>query len=281
MAVNLLPTMVSLVRCAVTLLDSNLGAPINAFKAALKQGEVLIGFWQALTCPETVEISASAGFDWLLFDAEHAPNDMAMLREQLRASSFGNSQAVVRVTEGHDHMLKQVLDIGFQTVLIPMVNTAEQAKSVVEACLYPPEGRRGVGAALARASNFGRRSSYLANANDEICILVQVESAEALRNLDEILKIDRIDGVFIGPADLSADMGYRGQPTHPEMRKILRETTRKIRQAGKAPGILLGAPDHVAEAREDGAQFIAVGSDVGLFMRATTQLAEQYVKPRN
>lgn len=261
--------------------DQSQLAPTNGFKAALKRGEVLIGFWQALTCPETVEISASAGFDWLLFDAEHAPNDMAMLREQLRAASCGDTQAVVRVTEGHDFMLKQVLDIGYQTVLIPMVNTAEQAQSVVEACLYPPEGRRGVGAALARASNFGRRTQYLSNANDEICILVQVESAEAIANLDEILKIDRIDGVFIGPADLSADMGYRGQPTHPVMRKILRETTRRIKAEGKAPGILLGTEEHVAEAREDGAQFIAVGSDVGLFMRATTQLAIQYTKPRN
>jgi 4-hydroxy-2-oxoheptanedioate aldolase len=260
----------------VTLHDEMLRAPINGFKAALSRGEELIGFWQALTSLEATEISAGAGFDWLLFDGEHAPNDMAMLRDQLRASLTGTAHPVVRIADGNDWMLKQALDLGFQTVLIPMVNTAEQGQALVNACLYPPEGHRGVGAALARASNFGRRSQYLSNANDEICILLQVESVEGLKNLDAILQVERVDGVFIGPADLSADMGFRGQPTHPEMRSIIRDATRRIKAAGKAPGILLNAPEHVDEAREDGAQFIAVGSDVGLFMRATTQLAQQY-----
>lgn len=256
--------------------SSELLAPANSFRAALKRGEVLTGFWQGLTSAETTEISAKAGFDWLLFDGEHAPNDMAMLRDQLRASLSGTAHPVVRVVDGEDWMLKQVLDIGFQSVLVPMVNTAEDARRIVAACLYPPEGRRGVGAALARASDFGRRSLYLTNANDEICILLQVESAKALENLDAMLEIERVDGVFIGPADLSADLGFRGQPTHPEVRAIIRETTRKIRAAGKAPGLLLGTPEHVAEARADGAQFIAVGSDVGTFMRAATQLAQTY-----
>jgi len=256
--------------------DRALLAPRNGFRDALRQGEVRIGFWQALTSTETVEISSRAGFDWLLFDGEHAPNDMAMLRDQLRASQGGSAHPIIRVVSGEPWMLKQALDIGFQTVLVPMINTAEQARQAVAACLYPPEGCRGVGAALARASDFGRRSGYLSNANDEICILLQVESRQALENLDEILAVPRIDGIFIGPADLSADMGYRGQATHPEMRRILRETTRRIRAAGIAPGILLGAPQHVAEAREDGAQFIAIGSDVGLFMRAAGELAAQY-----
>jgi len=260
----------------VTSSETELRAPENSFRAALKRGEVLTGFWQGLTSAETAEISGKAGFDWLLFDGEHAPNDMAMLREQLRASLTGSAHPVVRVVAGEDWMLKQVLDVGFQTVLVPMINTVEEAQKAVSACLYPPEGRRGVGAALARASDFGRRSQYLANANDEISILLQVETTEALTNLDAMLEIERVDGIFIGPADLSADMGYRGQPTHPEVRGIIRETTRKIRAAGKAPGILLGTPEHVAEAREDGAQFIAVGSDVGVFMRAVTQLAQQY-----
>ena len=276
MAAASLPTTARSVRCAVTSSENATRAPVNEFRAALKRGEVLTGFWQGLTSAETAEISARAGFDWLLFDGEHAPNDMAMLRDQLRAAQGGTAHPVVRVVAGEDWMLKQVLDIGFQTVLVPMIDTAEQAEQAVRACLYAPEGKRGVGAALARASDFGRRSQYLASANDEICILLQVESVKSVENLDEILKIERIDGLFIGPADLSADMGYRGQPTHPKVRKVIRETTRKIRAAGKAPGILLGTPEHVAEAREDGAQFIAVGSDVGVFMRAVTQLAEQY-----
>lgn len=256
--------------------DSLLRAPRNVFKAALQEGAVQIGFWQGLTSAETAEISAKAGFDWLLFDGEHAPNDMAMLREQLRAASTGTAHPIVRVVASEDWMLKQVLDVGFQTVLVPMIEDAAQAAQAVAACLYAPEGKRGVGAALARASDFGRRSQYLANANEEICILLQVESAKALANLDEILAVERVDGVFIGPADLSADMGYRGQPTHPAMRKIIRDATRRIHAAGKAPGILLGDPLHVTEAREDGAQFIAVGSDVGLFLRAANALAQQY-----
>lgn len=258
----------------MTLLETK--APRNALKAALAAGEVQIGFWQGLTCAETAEISAQAGFDWLLFDGEHAPNDMAMLRDQLRAVQSGAAHPVVRTVAAEDWMLKQVLDVGYQTVLVPMVETAEQARSIVGACLYAPEGRRGVGAALARASDFGRRSGYLGSANDEICILLQVESVKAIENLDEILAVDGVDGIFIGPADLSADMGYRGQPTHPEMRKLIRETTRRIRAAGRAPGILLGDATHVAEAREDGAQFIAVGSDVGLFRMAATALAASY-----
>lgn len=252
------------------------GAPRNAFRAALARGEERIGFWQGLTSAETVEISAHAGFDWLLLDGEHAPNDMAMLREQLRAARGGMAHPVARVVASEDWMLKQVLDIGFQTVLVPLIDTAGQARRAVAACLYAPEGRRGVGASLARASGFGRRAAYLDNANDEICILLQVESAAALQNLDEILAVERVDGIFIGPADLSADLGYRGQSTHPEMRRLIRDMTRRIRAAGKAPGILLGDPQHVAEAREDGAQFIAVGTDVGLFMRAATELAAQY-----
>lgn len=251
-------------------------APRNAFRAALAAGEVQIGFWQGLTSAETVEISARAGFDWLLLDGEHAPNDMAMLRDQLRAAQLGTAHPIARVVAGEDWMIKQVLDIGYQSVLVPMIDTPDQAKRAVEACLYAPEGRRGVGAALARASDFGARGQYLANANDEICILLQVESAKALENLDQILAVERVDGIFIGPADLSADLGYRGQPAHPEMRAIIRETTRRIRAAGRAPGILLGEAEHVAQAREDGAQFIAVGSDVGTFRMAATALAAKY-----
>lgn len=256
--------------------SNDLRAPRNPFKAALAAGQVQIGFWQGLTSAETAEISAHAGFDWLLFDGEHAPNDMAMLRDQLRAAERGTAHPIARTVAGEDWMLKQVLDIGFQTVLVPMVETAEQAQAIVRACLYAPEGGRGVGAALARASNFGRRSDYLASANDEICILIQVESRRALDNLDQILAVPGVDGVFIGPADLSADMGYRGQPAHPQMRATIRDATHRIRAAGRAPGILLSDPQHVAEAREDGALFIAVGSDVGVFMRAATQLAQAY-----
>lgn len=258
----------------------DLSAPRNRFKQALAEGKELIGFWQGLTCPETVEISAHAGFDWLLLDGEHAPNDMSMLREQLRATVGGTTHPVVRTVAGADWMLKQVLDIGAQTVLVPMVDTAEMARSIVSACRYPRDGTRGVGAALARASDFGRRSGYLGNANDEICVLIQVESRKAVENLDEMLAVEGVDGVFVGPADLSADMGYRGQPSHPDMRALLWSLLRRIRDAGKAPGILLSDVQMVENARAAGAQFIAVGSDVGVFRGAAEALAQKYTARR-
>lgn len=251
-------------------------APRNSFKAALKAGNVQIGFWQALTSTETVEISANAGFDWLVLDAEHAPNDMAMLRDQLRATVGGQAHPVVRIVASEDWMIKQVLDIGAQSILVPMVETAEQAAGIVAAARYAPQGRRGVGAALARASRFGNLSDYIATANDEICIIVQVESVRAVENLDAILAVEGVDGVFIGPADLAADMGFPGRPTAPEVRAVIRETTRRIKAAGRAPGILLAEQTHVDEAREDGALFIAVGSDVGAFRTAAQALAKKY-----
>lgn len=252
------------------------GAPANGFKTALAAGETLFGFWQGLTCPETVEISAHAGFDWLLLDGEHAPNDMAMLRDQLRATLGGTGHPVVRTVASDAWMIKQALDIGAQTLLVPMIDTADMARAVVSACRYAPEGTRGVGAALARASGFGRRTGYLQTANDEVCVLIQVESRKAVENLDEILAVDGVDGVFVGPADLSADMGYRGQPAHPEMQALLWDLVRRIRAAGRAPGILLGDAALVEKARDAGAQFIAVGSDVGVFNRGAQALAAQY-----
>lgn len=251
-------------------------APRNTFKAALKAGEVQIGFWQALTSAEVVEISANAGFDWLVLDGEHAPNDMAMIRDQLRATVGGSAHPVVRIVATEDWMIKQVLDIGAQTILVPMVETAEQAAGIVAASRYAPAGKRGVGAALARAAKFGLLSDYIANANDEICVIVQVESVRAVENLDAILAVEGVDGVFIGPADLAADMGFPGRPTAPEVRAVIRETTRRIAAAGRAPGILLAEQSHVDEAREDGALFIAVGSDVGVFRMGALALAKKF-----
>ena len=251
-------------------------APRNTFKAALKSGTVQIGFWQALTSTETVEISAHAGFDWLVLDGEHAPNDMAMIRDQLRATVGGTAHPVVRTVASEDWMIKQVLDIGAQTILVPMVETAEQAAGIAAAARYAPAGKRGVGAALARAAKFGLLSDYIANANDEVCVIVQVESVRGVENLDAILAVEGIDGVFIGPADLAADMGFPGRPTTPEVRNVVRETTRRIVAAGRAAGLLLGDATHVAEAREDGATFIAVGHDVGVFRTGATALAKAY-----
>ena len=254
--------------------DPNL-APLNPFKLALAEGRVQTGIWQGLTSPEAVTICADAGFDWLLLDAEHSPNDLAMLRSQLVAMQASDTHAIVRPPLGETWMIKQVLDLGVQTVLVPMIDTAEQARDMVLACRYPPEGKRGVGSALARASNYGRRKGYLNSANEQICLLVQVETKLALENLDEILQVEGVDGVFIGPADLSSDMGFRGQPDAPEVRAAISDAITRIAAAGKAPGILLGDPAWLQQSVDEGALFLGVGNDVAMLVQASTALAAQ------
>ena len=209
----------------------------NYFKKKLKT-EQQIGMWVGLANGYCAEIAANAGFDWLLIDGEHAPNDVRSILEQLQAIAPYPSQAVVRPVTGDVHLIKQLLDIGAQTLLIPMIETAEQAELMVKATRYPPEGIRGVGAALARASRWNNLPNYLDTADEEICVLVQIESKKGLENIDAILAVDGIDGVFIGPADLSAALGYRGHPGHPDVQKIIVDSIAKIRQAGKAAGIL-------------------------------------------
>ena len=179
----------------------------NAFKVAMEGRQLQIGFWLGLANAYTAEIAAGAGFDWVLIDGEHAPNDIRSMLAQLQA--IGTlSHPVVRLPVGETWMIKQVLDIGAQTILVPMVETAEQAKVLVDATRYPPHGVRGVGAALARASAFNRTTDYLTTADDQICLLLQVENRRGISSLDEILAMEGVDGVFIGPADLAADLGF-------------------------------------------------------------------------
>lgn len=251
-------------------------APVNPFKAGLRQDRCQIGFWQSLTSTETVAISARAGFDWILLDAEHAPNSMADLRSQIRAAAGGTAHVVVRPVVGADWMIKQILDLGAQTVLVPMVETAEQARDLVSACRYPPEGHRGVASSIVAASDFGARSGYLHSANAQIALIVQIESQRGLANLDAILAVDGIDGVFIGPADLSASLGHLGQPQHPQVQAAIADATSRIIAAGKAAGILLSDPDQIAAAMASGMRFVAVGSDVALFAQATRALATRW-----
>ena len=176
-------------------------APSNPFKQALRDGKAQIGLWQALANPYTAEICAGAGYDWLLLDAEHAPNDIPLLVSQLQAMKGTGSHAVIRPPIGETFIIKQLLDIGAQTLLVPMVESRDMAETMVKAVRYPPHGVRGVGAALARASAFNRMPDYLQTANDEICLLLQIESRAGLSALDEITATEGVDGVFIGPAD--------------------------------------------------------------------------------
>lgn len=214
----------------------------NPFKRGLLRGETQIGLWLSSTSSYMAEIAATSGYDWLLIDGEHAPNTIQDLYHQLQAIAPYASQPVIRPVEGNRSLIKQVLDIGARTLLVPMVDTAEQAREVVSATRYPPIGSRGVGAGVARAARWGRIKNYMAEANDELCLLIQVESRTALENLDAILEVDGIDGVFIGPADLSASLGHPDDAGHPDVQRVIEQSIRRIRAAGKAAGFLAVDP---------------------------------------
>jgi len=250
----------------------------NPFKAALAARQAQIGLWMSAATPYVAEISATAGFDWLLVDGEHAPNDVRTILQTLQALAPYRSQPVVRAVSGETALIKQLLDIGAQNILVPMVDTPEQARKLVSAMRYPPHGIRGVGSAVGRASRWSARTDYLDVADDEVCLLVQAETVTALQNLEAICDVDGIDGVFIGPADLSASMGYSGQPGHPEVQAAIEDAIRRILAAGKAPGILATTHEQTGKWLAAGARFVAVGIDTMLLTGAARQLAAAYKK---
>lgn len=252
-------------------------APKNTFKAALRENRFQLGLWVALASPYAAEVVAGSGYDWLLIDGEHAPNDLPMLAAQYRAIAGGGSHPIVRLPVGDAVMIKQILDAGVQTVLIPMVDDVEQARQLVRAVRYPPHGIRGVGAALGRATNFSRIGDYLENANDEICLLLQIESRAGLEAIDAIAALDGVDGLFVGPADLAADMGYLGNPGHPEVRTAIIDAFERIRQAGKARGIMTLDPAQARDYRDLGADFMAIGTDVTLLVSASERLRLEFL----
>ncbi|WP_227269900.1 HpcH/HpaI aldolase family protein [Roseobacter weihaiensis] len=241
-------------------------APLNTFKKALVEGETLFGCWMSLAEGYTAEIMGQAGFDWLLIDGEHSPNDIRSIRDQMIALKGSTSHPVVRVPVGETWIIKQVLDVGAQTVLVPMVETADQARDLVRACRYPPHGTRGVGYAVGRVSDFGQMENYGPTADAQISLLVQVENKTGLDNLDEILAVDGVDGVFIGPADLSASLGYLGQTMHPDMQTTILDAIRRISDTGKAAGILTSDEAMVQSSLEAGARFVAVAMDIALLL---------------
>ncbi len=249
---------------------------MNAFKAAIGSGRLQIGLWQALASPYSAEICAGAGFDWLLLDGEHAPNDVPSILAQLQAVAPYPVEPVVRLPVGDTILIKQYLDLGARSLLIPMVEEAAQASELVAAMRYPPAGVRGIGAAIARASRWNRRPDYLAEAADEVCLMVQVETARGLASLDAIASVDGVDGVFIGPADLSASMGHIGQPRHPEVVAAIEGAIARILACGKASGILLTEPSEIRRVIALGARFVAVGVDVTVLARGAEALAGQY-----
>ena len=250
--------------------------PVNTFKQRLLQAEPQIGLWLGLANAYCAELAANAGFDWLLLDAEHAPNDVRSLLAQLQAIAPYPSQAIIRPPIGDTALIKQLLDIGAQTLLVPMVETAAQAQQLVRAMRYPPQGVRGVGSALARASRWNSIPGYLDLADEQMCLLVQIENLEGLANLDAIAAVEGVDGLFIGPADLSAAMGQRGNPGHPDVAAAIADAIRRVRQAGKAVGILSADPILARRYIELGAHFVAVGVDTTVLMKGLQSLAGQY-----
>ncbi|MCC8193951.1 MAG: 4-hydroxy-2-oxoheptanedioate aldolase [Deltaproteobacteria bacterium] len=249
----------------------------NAFKEALAHKEAQIGLWLSLPDPYCAEISAGAGFDWLLIDGEHAPNDVRSVLAQLQAVEPYPAHPVVRPSIGQTHYLKQYLDLGVQTLLIPMVDTPAQAKELVAAVHYPPKGVRGVGSALARAARWGRVKDYPAKADGEVCLLVQVETVTGMKNLEAIAATPGVDGVFIGPADLAASMGHLTEGGgHPDVVAAIKKGIKTIVAAGKAPGILTWDETLNREYLKLGALFVAVGADVSLLARSAEDLAARY-----
>jgi 4-hydroxy-2-oxoheptanedioate aldolase len=234
----------------------------NKFKRALQANRRQIGFWLGLGDALAAEIVAGAGFDWLLIDAEHGPNDLRTILSQLQAVAAYGPPVVVRPPIGDTVLIKQLLDIGVQSVLVPLVETADQAAALVAAMRYPPRGVRGVGAAVARSSRWTRIEGYVHKADADMALVVQIETTKGLSNLEEIARVEGVDGLFIGPADLSASMGHLGNPGHAEVKQAIDDAIRRIRPAGKACGSITGDKEQAAHWFKTGMSFIAAGSDV-------------------
>ena len=249
--------------------------PINTFKAAIKAGRQQIGLWSSLSSHLTVEVLAGAGFDWLLLDTEHAPNTLPMVLSQLQAARGGTAHPIVRPAWNDPVIIKGYLDAGAQTFLIPYVQDETEARQAVAATRYPPRGVRGF-ASASRASGYGRIKGYHGGCEAEICVLVQVETRHALQNLEAIAGVDGVDGIFIGPGDLSADMGLLGQPGHPEVVAAIDDAIRRIKACGVAPGILTGDEALARHFIAEGCLFTAVGADVAILVRETERLAARF-----
>ncbi len=253
----------------------------NKFIQKLKEKPVTYGCWVGLPDNTCAEIMAGAGFDWLLIDNEHAPYDLRTTMSHLQVLAAYDVAPIVRPVVGDTALIKQLLDIGAQTLLVPMVDTAEQARELVRATRYPPQGIRGLGASLARGAQWNRTPGYLHKANDEICLIVQAETVTAIENLDEIIAVEGVDGVFIGPSDLSASMGHVGNAGHPDVVATIKEGLKKIKAAGKFGGLLNMDPSLTQAYIDAGATFVGVGVDTSMLAQASKALADKYCNPES
>ena len=260
-----------------------MNTPKNRFKQALQAGQRQIGFWLVLDHPTVTEICAGAGFDWIVIDAEHGPGSERSILAQLQV--LGGQPAthpVVRIPTGHGQAgqtwIKRVLDLGAQSLLVPMVDTAEQARAVVQAARYPDAlGQHGLrGVAPMRAAAWGRHRDYMREANQQLCLIVQAETRQALDQLDAIASVDGVDAVFLGPADLSASLGHQGDTQHPEVMELMEQATQRLLRLGKPVGSI--SPDPVTARRylDWGMSFVAVGLDAHLLARGTDALRQGF-----
>jgi 4-hydroxy-2-oxoheptanedioate aldolase len=249
--------------------------PKNNFKHAIKAGKVQIGLWVSIPSNYSTEVVAGAGFDWLLIDTEHSPADLETVFSQMQAAAAYPSHPIVRIPWNDMVTIKRFLDIGVQTILIPQVNSAEEAREAVASARFPTDGVRGV-AGTNRATRFGRVKNYFKKAADEICVLVQAESKQALSEIEKIAAIDGIDGIFIGPADLHASYGMLGERAHPDMMPVIDDAIKRIAKTGKAPGILTDSEENARRWMKCGATFVAVGADVGLLARGADALCAKF-----
>ena len=242
------------------------------FRDALAGQRPLLGLWQALANPYTAEICARAGYDWLLIDGEHAPNTLPTLLAQLQAVAPFPVEPIARVPMGEPIAIKQYLDLGYRTLLVPMVDSAEQARAVVAATRFPPYGTRGVASATSRASGFGANASYLKDAHLKVTVIAQIESKAALEQIDAIAAVDGIDALFIGPADLAASLGHLGHATHPDVQHAIDEAKSAIDRTGKPAGIFALSADDARLRITQGYRFISLGTDIGIMSRGAAAL---------
>jgi 4-hydroxy-2-oxoheptanedioate aldolase len=251
--------------------------PRNTFKQALARCERRLGLWSGLASPIAAEILAGAGFDWIVIDGEHAPNDISTLLPQLQAMRGGTAEPVFRVPWNEPVIIKRALDVGARSLLLPFVQNAEEARRAVAAARYPPLGIRGV-AVVMRAVDYGRTQNYHRNAHLDTCILVQAETRAALNQIEAIAAVEGVDGIFIGPSDLAADLGCLGNPRHHEVQAALKDAAARIRATGKSAGTLASSADDVEMLFGLGFNFTAVGSDVSLLARGVEALAARFKK---
>jgi 4-hydroxy-2-oxoheptanedioate aldolase len=256
--------------------DTSLPLPVNAFKRALAEGRTQIGLWTSLGTGTAAEILSGAGFDWLLIDTEHSPTELPMVLDQLRAMEGSATTPIVRPAWNDPVLFKRLLDLGVQSLLVPYVQSAEEARRAVAATRYPPAGIRGI-AVVHRANRYGRVKDYHVQANREMCVLIQIETRRALAELEAIAAVDGVDGLFIGPSDLAGDLGYLGNNRHPDAVAVFADACARARKVGKPIGILAPVEEDARRYLEMGFTYVAVGSDVGVLRNAVEQLRARFV----